>query len=437
MALILDTSVTPAANVAKSVYRPILIKCRSTLSNTKFLRVTLFVDQIDTYSPAIELDAELVIGTTDEYQVDISKPLQDLLAPYTSPRTEVGWDNYPYVQQQGFSDGGSTLVEAIGSYARVRYTIGEFVLSNSEVVRESVFVSGFGQSFIVHNSTIKYEEDETDFDRTYTIGRYGPFDHKFMTDSPDVPISFGDEYFVHINYSLPDEKPAITLRLSVNAYDSTGTLADTQTLDLTTGTFNTEIGTRQIDKSYGNNYVRLVFPCGPKNLATRGWGYYNAGNDLLYYTVHVERTDGAKYSETKRFDIVPNCSAFARRFYWMNRRGGIDGVTLNTRETEVHNTEFETIKRQLGSGYQIGQPSLDKIGIDAVDSFESETGRITAARARWIKEMLSSPRVWVQEGLNPIPIVISESSTRIVDASRNHNIQFSYRYAFTEETQRN
>ena len=436
MALILDTSVTPAGGQAVPAYRPILIRARATNPTTKFVRVKLAISQINAFVPTVELDAELVIDTTDQYEIDVSKPLQDFLAPLTSPRRETGWSNYPYVQQQGFSDGGDVLVEALGSYARVTYSLTEYATVNNEVVSVSTYNAGVAGAFIVHNSTIKYD-DSFDFDQQYTVGKFGPFEHKFMTDSPDVPLAFGEEYFLHINYVIPNEKPAATLRISANAYDNSGVLADTQTLDLTATTFNNEIGPRQIDASFGNNYVRLVFPCGPKNLNGRGWTYYNGLNELSYYTIHVERTDGAKYSETKRFDLVGKCGAFARRFYWMNRRGGIDAITLNTRETEVHNTEFDTIKRQLGSGYQVGQPSLDKIGIDVVDSFIRETGRITAAKARWIKEMLSSPRVWVQEGFNPIPIIISESSTRIVDASRNHNIQFSYRYAFTEETQRN
>ena len=72
MALILDTSVTPAGGQAVPAYRPILIRVRATNPTTKFVRVKLAISQINAFVPTVELDAELVIDTTDQYEIDVS-----------------------------------------------------------------------------------------------------------------------------------------------------------------------------------------------------------------------------------------------------------------------------------------------------------------------------------------------------------------------------
>jgi hypothetical protein len=171
------------------------------------------------------------------------------------------------------------------------------------------------------------------------------------------------------------------------------------------------------------NGTRLIhIAAGPQNFSDGGfpipsnWAYYEM-------TISGQGDDGledsdAIYAKRRYTKSEGECGYSGTRFAFLNELGGYDYYSFDLADTKQDNITRETYE-QTFINYSAGGASVpynksrrgSKIySISYEETRRAESNYLTQAQADWLRELVESPNVFIQEGSDFLPIVISNST---------------------------
>ncbi len=175
-------------------------------------------------------------------------------------------------------------------------------------------------------------------------------------------------------------------------------------------------------------FKRADFGVGPMNLTsgpslTNVWGY----------TVNAYGTAGIYATMT--YQLVSNCSPWTNfRVAWLNRQGGFDYFNFNWKSSNTENVESSIYKKELDYNYTIGDRQDTVLSNKTSETWTISTDFITENEAIWLKQLISSPEVYIIDEVNQLsyPIIVNTKSytikTKIMDKLFSFSIDFKYAY---------
>ena len=160
---------------------------------------------------------------------------------------------------------------------------------------------------------------------------------------------------------------------------------------------------------------------GPQNFADAGntlnsnWASYKVS---LVGQESAGIDDGnAVYAEKWFTKSEGECGYTGTRFAFLNELGGYDYYSFDLADTKQDNITRESYD-QTFINYSVGGASVpynisrrgDKIYSTAYqETRTAESDYLTQAQADWLRELIESPNVFIQEGTDFIPVVITNS----------------------------
>lgn len=159
----------------------------------------------------------------------------------------------------------------------------------------------------------------------------------------------------------------------------------------------------------------------------------------IKFEVFLEDTSSNIISETRTFNIDTQCYDNTVRLKWLNPLGGFDSYTFVSKKEQSLRHRSKTFDKLLDSDFSIEDRGETVISVDATDEFSTFSQAEPRATILWLAELDANKiNVWVDDGTNFIPILITGRKTKILD-TENAILQkeVKYKYSNPRESQRN
>jgi len=189
----------------------------------------------------------------------------------------------------------------------------------------------------------------------------------------------------------------------------------------------------------------LRFPCGLDDLVSQGFASSQPLCKTYRVRLQVESTD-IVLTEWRTFEIIEPCPLPASRILWLNRLGGIDGFTFETRNTS--RIDAERIERtsaigEVDSGV-LSYPATESMEAGAIVTYQ-EGGRVTSkylkdSDLQWLSELHTSPAVWrYLPGVGLLRVTLSQPRYSQQTTDEGYDLveqSFEFKYTHLETSQR-
>jgi hypothetical protein len=192
-----------------------------------------------------------------------------------------------------------------------------------------------------------------------------------------------------------------------------------------------------------STYAMIVAGVGTKNLVSL---FSNAlPSTASYYTYELQNSTNVRVSEIRKYIIDRECFRYTqKRFKWKNRMGGWDYFTFNLRSDRTVEIERSNYRKALNTvtnnkyGYTVGNRGNTTYNVNAKDSEIVFSNWLTNDEATWLEELYTSPDVYILDGTNELPIILTDTSLKIGEKENQGLISYSinYEYAFNKVIQR-
>jgi hypothetical protein len=170
-----------------------------------------------------------------------------------------------------------------------------------------------------------------------------------------------------------------------------------------------------------------------------------SGGNALYWT----KSDGTtpKWRSYALTDKENNGKCNRKKFVFENMKGGFDWFNCYGTQNKSVSVSGETYQNNTTSpfrGFHVNQKLWNK----RQDKYSVITQPLTKEKAEWLQELVSSPKVWVQESVKDSetstigdyylrPIIINDGDVQVHNTEDNvHFIEFSYTLSNPVSTQR-
>ena len=253
-----------------------------------------------------------------------------------------------------------------------------------------------------------------------------------LTNGPVTQSIREDEYatlsFINGNFDASSTNAQDIYYIQVTWYNEAGTQLQnndwhnvdsasidggprTATTDLWADVYNSQTnGTRLIHIASGVKN----FEDGGMSIPS-GWSYYEI-------KVTGQADDGledgdAIYAQRRYTKSEGECGYSGTRFAFLNELGGYDYYSFDLADTKQDNITRESFEQSF-INYNTGGSSVpynksrrgDKIySISYQETRGAESDYLTQEQADWLRELIESPNVFVQEGTDFLPIIITNS----------------------------
>lgn len=323
--------------------------------------------------------------------------------------------NYEY-------NGETTVMSIINSYA-VRTAK---LYQATPITRETGYITnllritGSSSTLNTFNGVRSYEQEAYDFGTPSYL----------ITGSS----SLSGATYALTNYRFCDYFPTYNGAkvVELNDYETVSYLIDNtsggvKTIKLRTWDQNLNLlNTYTASYALPTQYKRIDVGSGPLNQKAlwATYGYNNIFNGALYYTICFAGAGpadewGIYHYKIKDNDPRANCSPYPKiRLCWLNRLGGFDYFTFNFKSKNTMTAGKTEFKRQLPWNYTVGerQDYILSTKVDEMWSISSDF--ITENESNWLKELVSSPEVYVISGTSSstfqkLPIIITDTSYEV------------------------
>jgi len=300
-----------------------------------------------------------------------------------------------------------------------------------------------GYTFI-NNSVDDYDQKKS-FGASRELSGYtltGPTS-KFLTNCPRPKVMSGDYHTVNYlcNYYLsagttPADKIVFSFEYITGGTDTADFLIPS------TFTASTNL-----------NYTNFILPVGPKNIDSlfdqsiliSSLTGVNWTTVISYYLFAYNSVGSAIKSEQYRFDVDNDCSKYETyRFMWLNRLGAFDYFNFRKRSDNKYTVEKSSYETMLGSyngdnyGYNIGDAGRVVNNVKITENVTVYSDWVNEATSEWLFELISSPEVYVLDGENKYPVVIT--TNEYIPGKRANeklfNLKLEFDYAFEKIAQR-
>jgi hypothetical protein len=276
---------------------------------------------------------------------------------------------------------------------------------------------------------------------SYNYGlSYAPTTQKIMDgDYATIAIYNG-------NFDNDDNFAQDLYHRRIRAYDATGSLLQTLNLyNLKSNGGGPRTSTAQEWQDTGvyngqNAGTHIIYAgVGPQNLADNGtslnsnWSYYEVA---LINQEGSGTTSGRGVYATYRFDKQERlCVSNGVRFTWKNEFGVWDYYTARlaiNSGVQIERNAYQQSFVNFSNGastlpYNISRRGTEQFQNKLNQSFNVTTDPLDQATAEWLRELFFSTQVYVQEGIDFVPVVISNPE---VIEKTNPRSQKIFQYAF-------
>lgn len=398
----------PANNSINSIYRPIKVEAEvddtsGSLALVKMsLRIQVDGSYINNNNPIIQdpdLDQTGATASHTKFTFDISQILQNY---FTHD-----------LQTQGFEAGATTS----NSFKTIGLFYGGLYRNTStNVITESSTLNQTGSTFTFYGVNAAWQHLDTQNLDAYTLGSGSKlFLTPFGTDQA-IKIKTSESYQLSGIYtgSTPD------LKIYVNAHKS-GASSEEFYIDVA---------------SVGNRFDLGVGCANFANLVSGDMHSTNAGSlpiiesNVTMYDVILY--DGAtQISGRYRFEIDRKSHDYSTRFIWKNRKGGFDSWTFDGAYSRGQNQSKQTYDKNLGLSFTSTDRETSVLTSKATNTFSAYSGIIQEYVRLALEELYTSPEVFLVDGTNHVPILITDSQVKTIDDDKNlFQVKVNYTYAF-------
>jgi hypothetical protein len=346
-----------------SVNNPVQFNVNSTFTNLDSIRYVVNPTGVSSSSAQQKPD----IGTTATANIDIREVLVD------------------DVSFQINTIGGAGAVDAPAAIQEYFVTFNS-VTKNADGTLVGQADSQIGSTLYVINSALQHTDTQNL--NTYLCNTTNGANAKFLTNAPTSKVvGVNDSEYLSVLTDTPGDADNFRIR----KFDSAGNQI----------TF--------IIQPTGLTSNRFDLGVGPANINALSAGFID--DDVSYYTIQVvdDVLGTNPSSEIRTFTIDRNCYEDPTRVHWLNTLGGIDSFTFTGTETITTGTRGTTFERYVGRGFDVKDRGFTQLSKHARDSYTARSGLLKQPVLTWLNELVTSPEVYVQDGVY-IPVIIREGN---------------------------
>lgn len=379
MSITIDT--TPDA--ISAAYRPVVWTITS--DDADIVRVIAEVKIDGTIRASIDKDPDL--GQTDNFTFDVQNVLQDFLT-----------HNLVRPSGNSVSNASTSEVSVLLEFHEVLDTTAATLTTTWEA--DGTGVGDTSSSAIVAvNATLQHEETQ-DMDVFTTDDSTG----RYLTNAPSTQRIRRTETAV-LHFVTNEAEIKIKLVETPTAGGSGFPPAAV--------TINSKAGIIEIDAS------AMV-------------------SDTTQFTIQAADGSGVVKKELFTYNIDDECYDSAVRLVWLNPLGGVDSYTFSAKKQEELRFRSPTFEKVVGKGFSVEDRGDTVQRVQASDHIDIFSRAEPRATITWLKEIGLSSNVWVDDGTNFIPYIVTSRKAKVLDTEDGiQTIRFKLRKSNKRVTQKN
>lgn len=243
---------------------------------------------------------------------------------------------------------------------------------------------------------------------------------RFLTNINEPNVDENTNLWLHLYHEIPENIASIIVR----NYDSTGSEVNSSTFS-PTDLSNAEIGDRFLRISVGTKNLKELF----------GSTFFIG---VSYYTVGVVDMVSDFDFEVKRINIQDsNCKYTNIPLHFLNVNGGFDVFNFklaSTKNTSIEKKKYNVMIGSFNSSNEYVYSESDRSSTVMTsanqDTITVNSDWISDSESVWLKELLTSPMVFMEQSNKLIPIQITETkyktAKKINDKLFNLQITFDF-----------
>lgn len=291
--------------------------------------------------------------------------------------------------------GYSTVIYHTPSYIVVNKPYGANIPGESVKIKRLMRFSETSQRLYTYNGTRQYLENNTDFTNIH-LWQPTNFNGKYLLNTywkyTNKPKLIKPNEYETINIII--ESPSNNWFFEFNGYDFNGN----QIYNYTNVPLNVN----------SNNYNFLTVGIGTQNIIDL-LGNPNFFDNVDYYEIFV-RCKLLK-SQPFIFKIDRKCYIYNPvRLCFLNRWGGYDYFTFNLESKKYINIDRKKYVKPLDVYYKIGDRGDSIFNVYANEEITVNSDYIDEDIALWLSELLTSPDVYIIDGNNKIPVIVTDTN---------------------------
>jgi len=261
---------------------------------------------------------------------------------------------------------------------------------------------------------------------------YGDLQHA-LTNSPLTQSIKNDEYatvsILNGNFFGEEFNAQDIYYIQVNVFNEAGSnIQNFGWFNLNSGSING--GPRVLDTQYYNDVYgaltdgeRLIHvAAGPQNFADAGntlnANWYSYKVTLVGQESAGIEDNGAQYAQRWFTKDTGECAYTGTRFAFLNELGGYDYYSFDLAHTKQDNITRETYEQTFvpystttnAATYDKSRRGSKVYSISYEETRTAESDYLTQEQADWLRELVESPEVYIQEGTDFVPVVITNSN---------------------------
>jgi len=403
----------PTDDSINSVYRPIVyeVECPDTSGTLELVRasIKLYINGsvVNNNNPIMQdPDLDQTGGTADhtQFTFDVSGVARNYI---TSDLQTLG--------EKGDLDASNSM--------KTLYIVVDAIYKNTATnVLTVSSTAGFdGNVCYIFNGVYQHQDTQG-----FTDYELGSSSKKFLTNFPStekIKIKTTESFIL----SGIDKNTSSDTYIQVVTKNSSGSTIDTFKIEATNANKRYDFGVGCL------NFANIV--SGDMNVGNTGT-LLLSGNPIIgatAQTYEVTVADGGvgTMSETLTFEIDRKSHDYSTRFHWLNRLGGFDSWTFDGAYSRGQNQSKALYEKNLDYSFNIYDSETGVNAVESKNTFASYSGLLSENKRKWLEELYTSPEVYVVEGGNYVPILITDTQVKTVDDDKKLfqvKINFSYAY---------
>lgn len=194
------------------------------------------------------------------------------------------------------------------------------------------------------------------------------------------------------------------------------------------------LGNEAIRFATPSNILRFQIPTGTANILAQGGSgsqFLNNGQ-LSYYSIRAGVGNGITslpafpISDLFFYEIKENCRPYeVIRLAFLNKLGGYDYWSFNLVSRYTREVQRKEINRALSPNYSIGDRGRDIIFGSGVESWQINSDFLTDDDAVFIRELVETTSAYLLDGINLIPIVITDKNWQLKTGLLDGYVQYT------------
>ena len=402
----------PTDDSINSVYRPIVyeIECPDTSGTLELVRasVKLYINGS-------------VVNNNNPIMQDPDLTQSGASASHTKFTFDVSGVAKNYITSDLQTLGGEAYHSAPNSMKSLYIVVGGIYKNTATNELSEASVAGFsGNVCYIFNGVYQHQESK-DFNPQYLLQDTNTLFLSHFPSDEKIKIKTDESFFFStmINGTLTD------MYTNVVTKNSSGTTIDTYKITSEASSSSE----RRCDIGVGcSNFANLV--SGDMEASSTGT-LPIITSSVATYEVHLVLAGSFQMTKTYTFEIDRKCHDYSTRFHWLNRLGGFDSWTFDGAYSRGQNQSKALYEKNLDYDFNVYDSETGVNAVESKNTFASYSGLLSEGKRKWLEELYTSPEVYVVEGGNYVPILITDTQVKTVDDDKKlYQVKINFSYAY-------